>query len=657
MCGIAGMAGIADERLLRAMLEITRHRGPDDSGIYAVHGPSAGGRVAIGNNRLSILDLSPAGHQPMSNEDGTIRVVFNGEIFNFPELRKELVNDGHQFRSHTDTEILVHLYEKCGTEMVKRLNGMFAFAIWDAPRQELLIFRDRTGIKPLYYAQVDDRLYFASEIKALTVCPEITVDLDMGSLCQYLTYAYVPSPSSLFKGVRKLPAGSFLVWRKGQIQIESYWDFSYGNYFRDSEKELAKNLQDLLIATTKRQLISDVPVGFFLSGGLDSSALVACAAQQQGIQLNCYSIAYKQEHGRFEQNAKDPHYASLVARQFGANFHQITVEPDVVNLLPKVIWQMDDPISDPSAISAFLICQAAASRVKVLISGQGADEVFGGYRVHRVHRSRSLLQLIPKALREGTAPKILSWVGRNKGKFLGIPPGLILAFSRFGNQILRSSGMALDEQFAALRSYYTDADLRRLLSSESNFAARDFRCHATLLNIIHKMDGQDPLNQFLYVDGKTFLADLNLGVTDKMSMACSVEVRVPFLDNEVLDFAGRLPPEMKIKGMNQKYILRKAMHGLLPKPVLQRRKAAFGLPIRAWLRNELREMLGDMLSEERTRRRGLFDPAGVTRLLKQNDIGECDNSLHLWALLSLELWHQAFVDQKRVSAAEAAVVA
>jgi asparagine synthase (glutamine-hydrolysing) len=656
MCGIAGMAGIADERLLKAMLMITQHRGPDDSGVYVEYGHSSAGCVAIGNNRLSILDLSPAGHQPMSNEDRTIWVAYNGEIYNFPELREELVKDGHQFRSHTDTEVLVHLYEKYGTEMVKRLNGMFAFAIWDAPRQELIIFRDRTGIKPLYFAQVEDRLYFASEIKALTICPGISVDLDMESLCQYLTYAYVPSPSSLFKGVRKLPPGSFLIWSKGQVQIESYWDFSYGNYFRDSERDLAVRLKNLLMVVTKRQLISDVPVGFFLSGGLDSSTLVACAALQPGIELNCYSIAYKQEHGRFEQNDKDPYFAGLVARQFGAKFHQITVEPDVVNLLPKVIWHMDDPISDPSAISAFLICQAAASKVKVLISGQGADEVFGGYRVHRVHRTHRLLKLIPRGLRESRAQRFLTWLGRNKEKFLGISPGLMLAFSRFGNQILRSSGMAIEEQFAALRSYYTDSDLRELLSPESNSAAEHFRCHATLLDKIHKMDGQDPLNQFLYADGKTFLADLNLGVTDKMSMACSIEVRVPFLDNEVLDFAASLPPEMKIKGMNQKYILRKAMQGLLPKPVLQRRKAAFGLPIRAWLKNELREMLGDMLSEERIRRRGLFDPKGVARLLQQNDTGICDNSLQLWALLSLELWHQAFMDQKRVMAAAAQAV-
>jgi asparagine synthase (glutamine-hydrolysing) len=318
---------------------------------------------------------------------------------------------------------------------------------------------------------------------------------------------------------------------------------------------------------------------------------------------------------------------------------------------------MDDPIADPSAISAFLICQGAGSQVKVLLSGQGADEIFGGYRNHRVHKSHALLKLIPRVVRERMAPKLLSWTGRNKEKFLGVPPGLVMAFSRFGNQILRTSSMEPHHQFAALRSYYTDKELRYLLSAASNAATQDFRCGGSLIQNVEKVAGQDLLNQLLYVDGKTFLPDLNLGVTDKMSMACSIEVRVPFLDNEVLDFAGRVPPSLKIKGMKQKYILRKAMERLLPKPVLQRRKAAFGLPIRAWLKNDLREMLGDLLSEQRIRQRGIFDPAGVEKILRENDSGERDNSLQLWALLTLELWHQAFVDQRSVMPPKAVLVA
>jgi asparagine synthase (glutamine-hydrolysing) len=646
MCGIAGMAGVADEHLLKSMLSITRHRGPNDTGVYVAEGRSPAACVAIGNNRLSIIDLSPAGHQPMTNEDGTVWVAYNGEIYNFPELREELVSDGHQFKSRTDTEVLVHLYEKHGMEMVKRLNGMFAFAIWDVSRQELIIFRDRMGIKPLYYTQVGDCLYFASEVKALLACAEIAVEVDAGSLYQYLAYLYVPNPASLFKGISKLPPGHTLRWRKGIVRIDSYWDLSYGNYFRESEKDLAKRLRELLVNVTRRQLISDVPVGFFLSGGLDSSTLVACAAQTPGASLNCYSIAYKEEHGRFEQCSEDALYARQVAAHFGADFHEIVVEPQVANLLPKVVWHMDDPISDPSAIAAYLISEAAASQVKVLLSGQGADEVFGGYRVHRAHKSNALLRLIPRKVREEIAPGVLKWLARHKDRAVVISPGLLMAVCRFGDKMLRTSGLGPQEQYATLRSYLLDADLRALLSPEANAETVGLNHADAFRKHFEKASREDFVNQMLYVDAKTFLPDLNLAVSDKMSMACSIEVRVPFLDNEIVDFLGRVPPNLKIRGLTQKYILRKAMEGVLPRPILTRRKAAFGLPIRSWFKNELREMLKDMLSEDRMRRRGLLEPRAVTRMIHDNETGERDYTLPLWGLLTLELWHQAFLDQR-----------
>jgi len=646
MCGIAGMAGVADELLLKEMLAITRHRGPNDTGIYVaeVHSPSA--CVAIGNNRLSIIDLSPAGHQPMSNEDGTVWVVYNGEIYNFPELRKELVSDGHQFKSRTDTEVLVHLYEKYGTEMVKRLNGMFAFALWDVARQELFIFRDRMGIKPLYYTQVGGRLYFASEVKALLVCPEITVEVDPGSLYQYLAYLYVPNPASLFKGIFKLPPGHGLRWRKGAIRIDSYWDLAYGDYTRESEKDVAERLRELLVSVTKRQLVSDVPVGFFLSGGLDSSALVACAARTHSASLNCYNIAYKEEHGRFEQCNDDARYARQVASHFGAEFREIVVNPQVASLLPKAVWHMDDPIADPSIIATYLISEAAAPTVKVLLSGQGADEVFGGYRVHRAHKSNALLRLVPRKVREEMAPKALRWLARRKDKALVVSPGLLMAVCRFGEKMLRTSGLEPQEQYAALRSYLGDDDLRALLSPEASAETIGMSHRHAFRGHFDRVSGEDFVNQMLYVDAKTFLPDLNLAYSDKMSMACSVELRVPFLDNEIVDFLGRVPPSLKIRGLTQKYILRKAMKTVLPKAILTRRKAAFGLPIRSWFKNELREMLTDLLSEDRIRRRGLLDPAAVTQMIHDNETGERDHTLPLWGLLTLELWHQAFIDQK-----------
>jgi asparagine synthase (glutamine-hydrolysing) len=652
MCGIAGMAGVADEVLLEGMLCVTRHRGPNDSGMYAAKGHSSSSRVAIGNNRLSIIDLSPAGHQPMTNEDGTVWVAYNGEIYNFQELREELVSQGHQFRSRTDTEVLVHLYEEYGMDMVKRLNGMFAFALWDAVRQELIIFRDRMGIKPLYYAEVNGCLYFASEVKALLACPEIDVEVDANSLYQYLAYLYVPNPASLFKGIYKLPPGHSLCWKNGVVRINSYWDLSYENPFRESEEVIARRLRELLVDVTKRQLISDVPVGFFLSGGLDSSTLVACAAQTAGSSLNCYSIAYKAEEGRLEQCSDDARYARQVAAKFGADFHEIVVEPKVTSLLPKVVWHMDDPIADPSAIATYLISEAAASRVKVLLSGQGADEIFCGYRVHLAHKTSALLRLIPKRLREQAAPRLLKWLAQQKNRAVIVSPGLLMAFCRFGDKMLRTSSLGPQEQYSALRSYLVDDDLRGLLSAEANDETTG-RSHADAFQKhFDKVSAEDFINQMLYVDAKTFLPDLNLAYSDKLSMACSIEVRVPFLDNEIVDFLARVPPDLKIHGFNQKYILRKAMKGVLPQPILTRRKAAFGLPIRSWFKNELRAMLTDMLSEDRVRRRGLLKPAAVTRMIRDNEAGERDYTLPLWGLLTLELWHQAFLDQRLATTPE-----
>lgn len=652
MCGIAGMAGIADEPLLKQMLAITRYRGPNDSGTYVSDGASFASRVAIGNNRLSIIDLSPAGHQPMCNEDGTVWVAYNGETYNFAELRQELVKDGHEFKSHTDTEVLLHLYEKYGAGMVKRLNGMFAFAIWDTKTRELLICRDRMGIKPLYYANVGGKLYFASEIKALLACEDVTVELDRNSLCQYLACLYVPNPDSMFKGIFKLPPGHSLQWRNGEIRVRSYWDQSYGDYFQDSEEVLAERFRELLIAATKRQLISDVPVGFFLSGGLDSSALVACAALAGKAPLKCYSIAYKQEYNKTEQCTDDAHFAKLVANHCQAQFHQIVVDPDVVNLLPKVVWHLDDPVADPAAIATYLISQAAAPEVTVLVSGQGADEVLAGYRVHRAHKIAKWLRLMPRRVREVMAPALLRRLALRKSGLLGIPQGLLLAACRYSDKLLCTAGMEPAEQYASFRSYLLDEDVRQLLSAESNAATAEWSHRNTFANLFEKVADEDYVNQMLYVDAKTFLPDLNLAYSDKLSMACSIEVRVPFLDNEVVDFLQRVPANLKMKGFNQKYLLRKAMDGVLPKAVLRRRKAAFGLPIRGWLRNELREMMTDMLSEERVRRRGLFNPAAVTKMIRDNETGQRDYTLQLWGLLTLELWHQVFIEQRSTAITE-----
>jgi len=598
--------------------------------------------VAIGNNRLSILDLSPAGHQPMSNENGTVWVAYNGEIYNFAELRQELESDGHRLLSHTDTEILPHLYEKYGPNMVNRLNGIFAFALWDGKAERLWLFRDRMGVKPLYYAQIGTRLYFASEIKALLACPEIEPALDVQAVPEYLSLLYVPCPRTMFKGIFKLSPGHRLLWEKAGISVEPYWNMQFGPLFQASEEELSDQFHKVMVSAVRRQLISDVPIGFFLSGGLDSSTLVACAAEAGMSTLRCYSIAFRREHGALEQSDEDSHFARIVADRFGAKFEALLVEPKVATLLPKAIWHMDEPVADHAAIATYLICRAAKPEVTVLLSGQGADEVLGGYRVHLAQRMSQALAHVPGVLRRNFG-RLLPFVQEHGSALPFVHPGLLLAFCRFSQKLAQASEMSANQRYGFLRSYFT-ADMLRCLLVDKISEATVNEPLSRFMDHFTDCAAEDSLNKLLYLDCKTFLPDLNLTYTDKMSMACSIEARVPFLDNEVVNFLLRVPSKLKIKRLTQKYLLRRAFRDILPAGVVRRRKAGFGLPIRSWLQNELRDMVHDMLSEKRVRERGLLQPAAVSRMIEENMSGRQDHTLRIWALLTLELWQQTFLD-------------
>jgi asparagine synthase (glutamine-hydrolysing) len=637
------MAGVADRELLQSMLAVTRHRGPDDTGMF-ISGNSVENSVGLGNNRLSIIDLSHAGHQPMSNEDESVWVAYNGEVFDFSRLREELLRRGHNFKSRTDTEVIVHLYEDCGAGMVDHLNGMFAIALWDCKRQELLLFRDRVGIKPVYYCQVGPRLYFCSEIKGLLQVPEIGREIDPIALANYLDLQYVPAPRTLFKDIRKLEPGHFLSWKKGNISISKYWDATPRTPVSAGIGELSARLYSVLEDSVRRQLVSDVPVGLFLSGGLDSSAILACAARVHQGKLKAYNIAYPERHGRLEQSADDAFYAAMVADKFGAELHQITVEPDVVNLLPKVAYYLDDPVGDPHTVSTYLICAAAKPEVTVLLSGQGADELFGGYRVHMIHRFAKLLSAMPASVRHGVVLRLLRNLEKNRNLIPLVPPGLLLGFCRVSEKYIQATGLEPSCQFARARSFCDANELNHLLAPGLRSDAAEFDWRQKMTELFANVKDADALDQVLYADIKTFLPDLNLNVADKLSMAASIEVRVPFLDNEVLDFALQLPPDTKIAGLTQKRILRRAMEKRLPEGVLRRRKAAFGLPVRSWMRNELRPMMQDLLSEETVRRRGLLNPVAVSEMVRRTMNGERDFTIRLWALMTLELWQQAYMD-------------
>jgi len=645
MCGLAGMAGVRDSALLDAMLKITRHRGPDDRGTYLTNGDSPEFQAAIGSNRLKVLDLSSAGHQPMSSPRGEVWVVYNGEIFNFAALRDELRADGLSFRSQTDTEVLPLLYLKYGDRMVEHLNGIFAFAIWDSRQQRLLVARDRMGVKPLYYARAGSRLYFASEVKSLLLAPELRAEMDPAALSEFLSLLYVPNPGTMFKNILKLEPGCRLTWQAGKISIDRYWDSSERiPWMPGDERELARQCRTVLKDAVRRQLVSDVPVGFFLSGGLDSSALLACAAEVHSGPLRCYTIAFQKEHARMEQSGDDRSYAKLVAERFGAECHELMVAPDVADLLSKVIWHMDDAVADPAAIATYLICREAKSDATVLLSGQGADELFGGYRVHLISTLARRLRLLPSILRERLMPAVLQAVSGLGARMPSLNPGLLMAACRFSGKALRMSGLTPQDQYIGMRSYLDGMELSSLLNPDVLGAARP--PDLILKKHFSAAASLDFVDQMLYVDQQTFLPDLNLAYTDKQSMAASIEVRVPFLDHVVVDFMRQVPPELKLHGYTQKYILKKAMEDVLPPEVISRRKAAFGLPVRSWLKNELREMVGDLLSERRVRERGLFQPGAVARMVRENGRRR-DYTLQLWSLLTLELWQQVFIDESR----------
>jgi len=650
MCGICGTAGFIDKALLEQMANIMSHRGPDDAGIHL----SPDAQVGLGNRRLSIIDLSPAGHMPMSNEDGSIWITQNGEIYNFPELRQELEQRGHTFRSRSDTEVLIHGYEQWGLDLLPRLNGMFAFALLDLrakcdrTRPTLVLARDRFGIKPLYYWLKGNRLIFASEIKAILLANDVHPELNLEALHRYLSFLWTPGPATLFTGIEQLPAAHYLAWSDSgtnRIEITPYWQLRFDPREGMKEMTAAEEVGSILQRAVNRHLIGDVPVGVFLSGGLDSTSILALSTTRNGGTRKAYTIAYRSADAELEQSADDAKYARKVAQRFHAEYHEIEVTPDIVDLLPTVVWHLDSPVADPAAIATYLISKAAQPDLKVLLSGQGADEVFAGYRLHMAHRLAEFVTHIPRTMRNRDGIGLLSALLFLKDHVPGVRPGLLLAAHRFMEKILRNAELPAEERYILGRSYSTQADLRELYSPSlradlnSSNAAKEFHKH------FQDVTGQDFINRMLYVDAKTFLPDLNLSYCDKLSAAASVEVRVPFLDNELVDFMRCLPPKLKLKGFTGKYILRKAMSSIVPNEVLRRRKAGFGAPIRKWLRHDLREMVDELLSREVVRRRGLFDPVAVRKLVNDDRSGIHDNAYRIWALLTLETWQQSFLDK------------
>ena len=633
MCGIAGKVGFGRETvvssaLVRRMMDAIRHRGPDDDGIYVE--PQA----VLGHRRLSIIDLS-SGKQPISNEDGTIWIVYNGEVYNFPELRNQLLAKGHLFKTHTDTEVIVHLYEEFGDECVKHLRGMFAFALWDARKKRLLLARDRVGIKPLYYAETNDSLLFASEIKALLVDSELPREVDPQAIDTFLTFNYLPGSNTLLRGVRKLEPGHYLVLERGKIKIERYWDLQFPAEKRTGNFDsAAEELNELLRRTVRDHMISDVPVGILLSGGVDSTALLSFMVRETNEDINSFTIGFSGE-----QFADERYYAKLAAKKFGSQHHEATITAsDFQEFLPKYVWHMEEPVCEPPAVALYYVTKMARQHVKVLMSGEGGDEAFAGYQNYRngvwVERIKSLGQPWASAAASGLKQlaRMPSFASLKKFPAMMNAPLDRYYYSR------TSSPFSFFRQHKF--DFYT-ASFQQAIDLQ--FVDRQMaRCFANV-------QGKSALDQMLYVDTKTWLPDDLLIKADKITMANSLELRVPLLDHKVLEFAAGLPDSYKVKAFTTKYILKKVFEGRVPEQILKRKKAGFPIPIQSWLANDLKDFTRDLLLDRKTLQRGYFERPAIEKLLAGHGSKSADRSAEIFSLITLELWHRRFVDAQEDS--------
>src|SRR4051812_34120501 len=638
MCGIAGFAENRhfqsperdrerDRAVVHRMCEAIRHRGPDDEGIHIEHA------VGLGMRRLSIIDLS-TGQQPIHNEDRTVWLVFNGEIYNYRDLRRELEAAGHVFYTSSDTETIVHAYEQWGEASFKKLRGMFGIALWDRRRQTLLLARDRAGIKPLHFIEDGSRIYFGSEIKSLIAAGVVDPQIDLEALDHYLSYLYAPRDRSLFTSVRKLPPGHFLRWQDGKTTIVKYWEIGAVEPFEGSDEDAAEALRKVLADAVRSHMVSDVPLGAFLSGGVDSSIVVGLMAEASSRPVKTFSIG-------FDEPAFDElEHARAVARHFGTEHHEFVVRPDGLSILDRLIEHFDEPFADSSAIPTWYVSEIARRHVTVVLSGDGGDELFGGYDRYLPHpRGAQFDRMgVPGARRlAGAVWPLLPHGFRGKN--------FLRHIARDDNgRYLDSIAFFQADEKAALYS----PGVRRALgswSAEKNLGAR-----------FDRFDSLSQHSRMMRFDFETYLPDDVLTKVDRMSMAHSIESRVPLLDNRVIDFAATLPSHFKIKDGRRKHILKQALQPLLPAGILDRKKQGFGIPIGNWFRGGLTGLFSDVLEAPRTRQRGYFEPKFVGRLLREHLAGERDHNLRLWQLLVFELWHREYLDTAVVGSPAAHVV-
>ena len=629
MCGIAGIVAVdrldqdAPARAAR-MRDIITHRGPDEAGLHT------DAHAALAHRRLSIVDLS-TGQQPLSNEDGSVWVVFNGEIYNHAEIRRELEAHGHRYRTKSDTETIVHAYEQWGDDCVERFRGMFAFAIWDAPKRRLLLVRDRLGIKPLYWTMAGDTLLFGSEIKALLASGMVEAVANHAVLPEVLSTRYTSGEETLFRGINKLLPGHRLVFEGGAVGIQQYWDLPTRT---DSPESPAaspvERFKELLEESVRLRLMADVPLGMFLSGGIDSSAIAAIMARMIDRPLQTFSVAFK------DRAFNELEYAREVARSIGAVSHEIVIDDqDFFGALPKLVWHEDEPIAHPSSVPLYFVSALARQHVTVVLTGEGSDELLAGYgkypRVAWNWRAGTVYErMLPAAVRESIAR--------------GIVPMLPRKLERYARRSFltmdRSPEAMFFDNFASIRL----ADQQRLLAPAYRAAASRTGAYASSLGYFNAPNGNSTLlDRLLYADIKTYLVEL-LMKQDQMSMATSIESRVPFLDHKLVEFAATLPDAWKLSGFTTKRILRESMKGLLPESILNRPKMGFPVPFAGWTRGAWNGVARDVLLDRRSRERGLIDPVAVESLVRDHAAGRTEGGDRIWSLMNLELWHRTFID-------------
>lgn len=625
MCGIVGIVDQDASGYIREATNMITHRGPDDFGYFSFE------NLALGHRRLSILDLSPRGHQPMQSQDGRFTIVFNGEIYNHLELRQRLLSE-FDFKSTSDTETILYGYIKYGRELFSKLNGIFAFSIFDKDTKDIVIVRDQLGVKPLYYVSNNDSLFFASELKALTSL-DFDKEIDVEALSRYIYFLYSPGEQTPYKHVRKLKPGHFIAFNisaPSKVKVEKYYEIPFkGDYFRKTETELIDDLISNLRRSVERQLLSDVPVGFFLSGGLDSASLVALARELHPEKnLNCYTI---DTGGSFDNFSDDLYYAKICAKYLNVNLEIVRADVQIVEHFDKMIWHLDEPQADAAPLNVLSIAQNAREKGDiVLIGGTAGDDLFSGYRRHQALNFEHYFDFFPDFVWKG-ADTFLSMLPRNN------------SFIRRFRKLAAQSGVSKLDRMAGYFGWLDFSRVVQLFREPYRPSLQNAHPNNLLVRSLDSIPMEsNNLNQMLFWEMKYFLPDHNLNYTDKMSMAEGIEVRVPFLDLDLVEFSTKLPPDLKMKGKTTKYLLKKAMERYLPKEVIYRPKTGFGAPVRQWITKDLDPMISERLSKDNLQKWNIFDPDAIHKLISDNKNGYIDASYSIWALLAIHSWLEQF---------------